>query len=121
MAREYLETLSSFIEGATSDLKDDIELECKHFFSGASVYANERICISLAPVGLAAKLPDRTTEKLLISKIGIPLRYFPKGPVKKGYVLFPEGLDTNRKTFLIYVKGSIEYVLTLPKSRNKQT
>jgi hypothetical protein len=81
MAKEYLEKLSAFIEVATVETSEDIHLECKHFFSGAALYAEERICISLTPVGLALKLPEATKSKLLKNKKAIPLRYFEKGPI----------------------------------------
>lgn len=120
MAREYLEKLSAFIEKAVSDCFDSINLECKHFFGGAALYADERICISLTPVGLALKLPEETKDRLLRNKKAIPLRYFPNGPIKKGYVLFPIGIERGGKALHEYVKESIEYVLTLPKPRRKQ-
>ncbi len=120
MAKEYLEKLSVFIEKATSDLSENINLECKHFFSGAALYAEEKICISLTPVGLAIKLPEETKDKLLKNKKAVPLRYFPKGPIKKGYVLFPGGVAKGDKTLHKYVKESIEYVLTIPKPKRKQ-
>jgi hypothetical protein len=118
MAKEYLEKLSVFIEKARADISKDIQLECKHFFSGAALYAEQRICISLTPVGLALKLPDETKNKLLKNKKAIPLRYFAQGPIKKDYVLFPTGIEkvANYK----YVKESIEYAITLPKPQRKK-
>ena len=74
MAKEYLDKLSPFIEKATSDCFDGVRLECKHFFSGAALYADERICISLTPVGLALKLPEKTKERLLNNKTAVALR-----------------------------------------------
>ncbi len=120
MAKEYLEKLSAFIEKETSDFSENINLECKHFFSGAALYAEERICISLTPVGLAIKLPEETKDKLLKNKKAVPLRYFPQGPIKKGYVLFPGGVAKGGKTLHKYVEESIEYVLTIPKPHRKQ-
>jgi hypothetical protein len=119
MAKEYLEKLSAFIEKATADFSENINLECKHFFSGAALYAEERICISLTPVGLAIKLPEKTRDKLLKSKKAVPLRYFPKGPIKKDYILLPGGMAKGGKILHKYVKESIEYVLTMPKSKRK--
>lgn len=115
MAKEYLELLSAFIEKATLDCPEKNNLKCKHFFSGAALYVEERICVSLTPVGLAIKLPPETKEKLLKNKRAVPLRYFPKGPIKKEYVLFPEGVEEGGKALYQYVKGSIAYVLSLPK------
>ena len=42
MAKEYLEKLSAFKDKATADCSDSVCLECKRFFSGAALYANER-------------------------------------------------------------------------------
>jgi len=117
MAKEYLEQLSPFVEKATSSYSNELKLECKHFFSGAALYANEKICISLTPVGLAMKLPEPAREKLLKNKKAVPLRYFPESPVKKGYVLFPKGIEKGGKFLQAHVRESIEYVLTLPKPK----
>jgi len=51
--------------------------------------AEGRICLSLTPVGLALKLPPETKERLLADSQAEPLRYFPNGPIKKDYALFP--------------------------------
>ena len=120
MAKVYLEKLAAFVGEAASDLSSNINLECKHFFSGAALYAEERICMTLTPVGLAIKLPGETIENLLDKKKAVPLRYFPRGPVKKGYVLFPGGVAEGSETLHGFVKESIEYALTLPKPRRKQ-
>ena len=119
MAKEYLEKLSAFIEAATAGDFHGIALECRHFFSGAALYADERICITLTPVGLAMKFSVQTRAQLLENGTAVPLRYFPKAPIKKDYVLFPEGVETNRKTMRGYARESIEYALTQPKPKRK--
>ena len=120
MAKEYLEKLSAFIEKATFDYAKNTRLECKHFFSGAALYADERICVSLTPVGLAIKLPEKTKDKLLKTKKAIPMRYFEKGSVKKDYVLFPGAVAKSNKALHKYVMESIDYVLTTPKPKRKR-
>jgi len=40
MAKEYLDKLSAIIKQATARKFKDVNLECKHFFSGAAVFAN---------------------------------------------------------------------------------
>ena len=120
MAKEYLDKLTAFIDGAKPDWLDGAYLECKHFFSGAALYADKKICISLTPVGLAMKLPEETRNRLLINKTAVSLRYFPKGPIKKDYVLFPNGIENDGKTLHEYVKESVEYVQSLPKPKRKQ-
>ena len=119
MAKEYLEELSAFVKGATLDISGEISLECKHFFSGAALYAQERICLSLTPAGLAIKLPEETRDRLLLDGTAVPLRYFPEGPVKKGYVLFLGSVSEGSEALHGYVKESIGYVLTLPGPKSK--
>ncbi len=119
MAKEYLEKLSVFIEKATSDYSENMHLDCKHFFSGAALYAGERICISLTPVGLAMRLPEKIKDTLIKNNKAVPLRYFPKGPIKKDYVLFAGGVEKGGKALHKYVKTSIEYVLSIPKPKRK--
>jgi len=115
MAKEYLDKLSQFI--ASIQLKNDVKLECKHFFSGATLYVNGKICISLTPVGLALKLPEEIRNELLTSKIAVPLKYFPKAPIKKDYVLFKNGIDAEIKELHQYVRQSIEYVASLSEQQ----
>jgi len=120
MAREYQDQLSIIMKQATRRRFNDINLECRHFFSGAAVYADGRICISLTPVGFAIKLPEKSRNKLLQEKGTKNLRYFPKGPVKKDYVLLPKEMLEDMKVLRRWVKESIEYALTLPKPVKKK-
>ena len=92
MAEPYL--------GQLKDLVDDLELgepgrrrlECRHFFGGAALYTDGRICASLTPAGLAVKLPLVQCRAMLKDGRGQPLRYFDGGNVKKGYVVFSEAM-----------------------------
>ncbi len=111
MASKYLVEISTFISEILPDCTDDVDLECKHFFSGAALYADGRICVTLTPVGLAIKLPQETRTQLLAAKKAIPLRYFPNAPIKKDYVLFSDGLDCDIDLISSYIIQSIEYVL----------
>lgn len=84
------------------------------FFGGAALYSKGRICMSLTTVGLAIKLPEES-RNILIKQHGVkPLRYFPKGPVKKDYVVLPKAVLNDIKALRNWVKASIEYVVSLP-------
>ena len=77
-------------------------LECRHFFSGAAVYRDGSIVASLTPVGLAFKVPTEVHDRLLESGRALPLRYFPRSPIKRDYVLFPDSaIDPNDAVRLI--------------------
>ena len=115
MAKQYFDKLSAFVTRALAGNPENKKLECKHFFSGAALYVDQRICISLTPLGLAIKLPEKTRRQLFQNKIAIPLRYFPAGPIKKEYALFTRGV-VNDEALYTYAKVGIKYVFELSKS-----
>lgn len=116
MAQEYLQRLTALLEQVTSSGFEDVKLECKHFFSGAALYADGRICLSLTSVGFAIKLPEESRNTLMSERGAKRLRYFPKGPIKKEYVVLPEGMLENKKALRRWVTASIEYARSLPKA-----
>jgi len=94
MAQIYLEKLNQLIEELNLQHEIMLQMEVKHFFSGAALYVNGSICASWSPAGLAFKLPTQEVENLISRGRAKPLRYFPKGHIKKGYALF-ENPDFN--------------------------
>jgi len=96
------------------DLMDRIKLDeryvVKHFFSGAAVYVDGKICITLTPKGLAFKLPLKERDRLLKLKGFRRLRYFPKAPVKKEYVVLNGDKINNIVLVRRLVKVSVGYV-----------
>ncbi|MCH8921478.1 MAG: TfoX/Sxy family protein [Chloroflexi bacterium] len=114
MAKEYVEKLSELMSRATAGKFKNVDLECKHFFSGAAIYANGRICITLTSVGLAVKLPEKSRNALMRHNGTKQLRYFPKGPVKKDYIVLPEAMINDIETLRHWVEVSIEYVTGPP-------
>lgn len=89
MAQPYLDQLEKVVRSTGID-----EIECKHFFSGAACYVEGKIFASLTPVGLALKLPEKMRNEI-VKKGGRPLRYFPKAPVKRGYVVLTNEMVNN--------------------------
>ena len=87
MAKEYFLKLSKLIDKIDLKTKSP-QIEIKHFFSGAAIYVDGKIRITLSPVGLAFKLPDQEVNELIKSGRAIHLKYFPQGNIKKGYALF---------------------------------
>ncbi len=118
MAKEYLERLETLLRPVARTLPPEVEFEIKHFFSGAAAYANGRICITLTTVGLALKLPEDSRARLM--KAGAkPLRYFPKGPIKKDYVVVSRSYREDRRKLATWARKSIDYALTLPKPKRR--
>jgi TfoX/Sxy family transcriptional regulator of competence genes len=105
MATEYLEKLSRLVHELGIENEFDGPVEVKHFFSGAALYIDKTMYVSWSPAGLAFKLPEPEVSKLIDSGMAKPLKYFPKGNVKKGYALFedpdPENLNLWKPYFLM--------------------
>ena len=118
MAKGYLEKLTELLNRATAGKFKNVDLECKHFFSGAAVYANGSICITLTPVGFAVKLPAESRNALMRDNGAEQLRYSPKGPIKKDYVVLPEALLKDMRSLRHWVEVSIEYVTRPPTTGN---
>ncbi len=70
--------------------------------------------MSLTPVGFAIKLPEESRNTLIKELGAKPLRYFPKGPIKKDYVVLPKAALNDIKALRNWVKISVEYVVSLP-------
>ncbi|UCC53497.1 MAG: TfoX/Sxy family protein, partial [Anaerolineaceae bacterium] len=81
---------------------------------GAAAYANGHICLSLTKVGFAVKLPKVEREELL-NKGARPLRYFPKAPVKKQYVILPDRIMNEPGDLRKWVRKSILFVTAQEK------
>jgi len=108
MAKIYFEKLSKLI--SELDIENELlnQIEVKHFFTGAALYIDQTICVSWSPVGLAFKLPKLDVDRLITSGKAIPLQYFPKGHIKKGYALFENPESKKNKFWLKYFKLSAE-------------
>ncbi len=120
MTKEYLHELTALLQATTSH-ETNVKLECEHFFSGAAVYADGKICMSLTPVGLAIKLPQELRTTLVEEHGARPLRYFPQGPVKKDYVVLPQVMLGDPKALRRWVNASIKYVCSLPGSTKSRS
>jgi len=88
MSKLYFEKLSGLISALDFGAELKAELTVKHYFNGAAVYADKSMCASWSPVGLAFKLPTTEVAELIANGQAKPLKYFAKGRIKKGYVLF---------------------------------
>ena len=111
MTKQFIAELETLIGGMGNAWPRDVTMDCKQFFNGAAAYTNRRIFISLTPAGLAVKLAEPDKEALMLMG-GTPLRYFPKSPIKKAYVVVPENLAANTDLLKPWLARSISYVLT---------
>ena len=113
MAGDHGDRLGALLAPTIAALPAGVTVEIKHFFGGAAAYANHRICISLTAAGLAMKLPDDGRARLM-AEGAKPLRYFPKAPIKKQYVILPDGVDGDPERLRFWARQSIGHVLALP-------
>ena len=105
MAQPYLEQLQILVRNID---RGDVELVSKHFFSGAALYAEGKICASLTPAGLAFKLSQQRCADLIESGVAVPLCYFEGAPTKTNYALFPEPDELSSKSITAYFNESID-------------
>ena len=99
MAQPYLDQLMAKLHEWKPAKPRGVKLECRHFFSGAALYANGKIAASLTPKGLALKLPEAERLELFRNRRARHLRYFPKGPVKKDYAILSRSVASNASAY----------------------
>lgn len=108
MAKIYLEKLNHLLSTFELDTALSINLEIKHFFSGAVLYANKTICVSWSPGGLAFKLSNSEVERLISSGKAKPLKYFEKGHIKAGYAMFENPESSKNSRWKAYFETAIK-------------
>ena len=116
MAEPYLERLSQIVSGFRPLFIDGVMLETKHFFGGAALYANGKICASLSPAGLAIKLPSEFRQSLIQDGEGKEFRFFAWGPVKREYVALSESILQDDETLGRLIAMSVSYAVGAPYS-----
>lgn len=110
MAKVYLERIKDMISPFTDGKFKGVDFEFKHFFSGAALYVNGKISMTLTPVGLALKLPEQIRKSLIKDKSAKTLRYFPKAPIKKDYVILLKKVMDDKAALEDLIKNCINYV-----------
>ncbi len=119
MVDSYLRALHSILDAGGLDPDRSAAIECKHFFSGAAAYADGRIFMTLTPTGLALKL-SASDRAALLDRGATSLRYFPKAPIKKDYVVVPESIRRDDAALAPWINASVEFCKTLPAPRRRR-
>jgi TfoX/Sxy family transcriptional regulator of competence genes len=118
MAEPYLDRLSQIVNQLGPISPENVTLETKHFFSGAALYANGKICASLGPVGFAVKLPEESRKSLIDEGKGKEFRFFEKGPIKREYVLLADAIVQDERALRKLISMSAGYVIGPPDSNS---
>jgi hypothetical protein len=111
MAKPYLEYLVRIVDSLKLEVAEGVNLETKHFFSGAALYANGKICGSLSPAGFALKLPAEVGQSLIDEGKGIEFRFFANGPIKREYVALSDSIVQDESTLGKLLDVSIRYAV----------
>lgn len=120
MAEPYLQRLANMLREARPTKPRGVRLECRHFFSGAALYADGEICASLTPAGFAVKLSDNPRAALLRERRGRPLRYFKDGPIKKQYVVLSAAVASDPAAIRAVLRESIRFATRGKDSRRSR-
>ena len=86
----YKNRLELLLKQVRPRLSSTHNLEFKPCFGAIAGYVNEEIFISCGKFGVALKLPAKTLATLFLKDKAKPLKYFPKGHVKKEYAILPK-------------------------------
>ena len=113
MAEPYLELLSQMVSRLELSRIPGVTLDSKHFFSGAALYANGKICALLSPVGFAIKLPADLRRSLMNESKGAEFRFFANGPIKREYVALAESIIGDEDALQELIGTSVNYVAGL--------
>ena len=112
MAEPYLERLTETIASLDISSSDEMVLELKHFFSGAALYVNGKICVTLTPAGFGLKLPQVCINQLIDVGDGKELRYFDNAPIKKEYVALSQSIMNDPDRLKTMMRQSMDYVVS---------
>ena len=113
MKDNYLDELTELLKQARPRLAATHQLEFKNVFGAAAGYVNGNIFMSCGKFGVALRLPPETLESVFKEEGVEPLKYFPKGHIKKEYAVLPKQLLDNIDQFKKLLDKSIRYASAL--------
>ena len=111
MKSAYFEKVTTLLEQIRPRLATTHRLEFKNVFGAVGGYVNGHIFISCGKFGVALRLPSKVLETLFKEKGAKHLKYFPKGHIKKEYVVLPKRIIEENYKFKKLVDESIKYAL----------
>ena len=113
MQGKYFEKIAKLLEQARPRLAPTHRLTYKNVFGAVGGYVNGRIFISCGKFGIAPRLPSEILENLFQEKGVKHLKYFPKGHIKKEYVVLPNRILQDKNRVRKILNESVKYVLSL--------
>ena len=119
MSQSSLEAMQDRLSAAAETLDLDSEMSFRAMFGGKSAYVKGRVFASLSDVGLALKLDSEAQSELLQVPGARRLRYEPDAPESKQYIVVPDAMQNDANALAVWVKRSVDFVLTLPAPKPK--
>ena len=114
MTNIYLHQLEKLLKRVHSRSLITHQLIFKNCFGAVAGYVDDHIFISCGKFGIALRLDPETVTEFLKEAGFTRLRYFPKGHVKKEYVIIPKRIINNQDLFKELLDKSLHYVSSLP-------
>ncbi len=113
MKNSYLDELTELMKRVRPRLAATHQLEFKNVFGAAAGYVNGNIFMSYGKFGVALRLPPDILERVFKEKGVEPLKYFPKGHIKKEYAVLPKQILDDNDQFKGLLDKSIRYASAL--------
>ena len=108
---DYRDELIELLAQVSTGLINNHKIEFKNNFGAVAGFVDGQIFISCGKFGMALRLPPEILKELFKDKDVKPLKYFPKGHVKKEYAVLPKRILDNLGRINNLVNESIKYVL----------
>lgn len=121
MAEPYFERLSQIVGRLGLASLENMTFETRHFFSGAALYANGKICASLSPSGFAVKLPADVRQSLIREGNAKEFRFFESGPIKREYVALSDAIVQDEESLRKLIDISARYAIGAPNHQGEGT
>lgn len=112
----YSEKITALLKRAHPLLGARHKLEFRNCFGAVAGYVDGRIFITCGQFGVGLKLPANTLRRLFQERGVKPLKYFPRGHIKKDYAVLPKRIITDNARFKKLVDASLRYALSSPSS-----
>jgi TfoX/Sxy family transcriptional regulator of competence genes len=107
---EYLAELTELLNVAQQDLGPNRSITYRNVFGAVGGYVDGTIFVSCGAFGVALRLGPETLATLFTEDGVEPLRYFPKGHIKKEYAVLPRRILEDREQIRTLIEHSVEFV-----------
>jgi TfoX/Sxy family transcriptional regulator of competence genes len=108
-ASQYKGELEKIIQENNPEIIKEKVVTYKNCFGAIAGYVDGNIFSSFGKFGLALKLPQSELKEQF-EKGCEPLKYFPKGHIKKDYAIISQSIMENRSKIRRLIKKSVKFV-----------